>query len=125
MSKWANDSVLDALLSKVATGDIMTICSAQPADRTEAVTTYALADVAMTPGGGAGDYTLADGDTSGRKVTMSQKADIPIDADGTANHVAICDATDLLYVTTCTPQALTSGGTVTVPAWKIEVADPA
>jgi hypothetical protein len=29
----------------------------------------------------------------------------------------------LLYVTTCTSQSLTSGGTVTVPAWDIEIAD--
>jgi hypothetical protein len=33
-------------------------------------------------------------------------------------------ASALLYVTTCTSQALTAGNTVTVPAWDIEIADP-
>lgn len=124
MAKWANDNMMDAALDYVATGNIMTVCSAQPTTRTEAVTTYALADIALTPGDGNGDFTIANGDVSGRKLTITQQADVNIDADGTATHVAICDGTNLLYVTTCTSQALTSGNTVTFPAWDIEVADP-
>lgn len=120
MAKWANDSVMDAALDKVATGTILTVCSAQPTTRTEAVTTYALADVVIS----GGDFTKANGDTSGRKVTVAQKASVAVDATGTATHIAVCDSTNLLYVTTCTSQALTSGNTVTVPAWKIEIADP-
>lgn len=125
MAKACHDDVIDAALDKVATGTILTVCSAQPTTRAEAVTTYALADVVMTAGDGNGDYTIVNGDTSGRKVTVAQQADIDIDTSGTATHVAICDATDLLYVTTCTSQAITSGGTVTVPAWDVEIADPA
>lgn len=121
MAKAANDSVMDAALDKVATSTILTVCSAQPTTRTEAVTTYALADVVID----GADFTKANGDTSGRKTTVAQQSSITIDTSGTANHVAICDATDLLYVTTCTSQALTAGGTVTVGAWDIEIADPA
>lgn len=124
MGKSANDSVMDAALDKIATGTIMTVCSAEPTTRTEAVTTYALADVTLTAGDGNGDFTIANGDTSGRKVTMTQQASITIDTTGTATHVAICDGTDLLLVTTCTSQALTSGGTVTVPAFDHEIGDP-
>jgi hypothetical protein len=124
MAKWANDNMMDAALDYVATGNIMTVCTAQPTTRTEAVTTYALADIALTPGDGNGDFTIANGDTSGRKLTIAQQADVPIDSSGTATHVAICDGTNLLYVTTCTSQSLTSGNTVTFPAWDIEVADP-
>lgn len=120
MAKFANDSVLDALLDKVATGTILTVCSAQPTTRTEAITTYKLADVVID----SGDFTKANGDTSGRKVTVAEQADIAVDSTGTATHVAICDGSTLLYVTTCTSQGLTSGNTVTVPAWDIEVADP-
>ena len=120
MSKFASDSVLDALLDKVATGTILTVCSTQPTTRTEAVTTYKLADVVTD----SGDFAKADGDTSGRKVTIAQQTDVPVDSNGTATHVAICDGSNLLYVTTCTSQVLTSGNTVTVPAWKIEVSDP-
>lgn len=120
MAKWSSDSVLDALLDKVATGTILTVCSAQPTSRSEAVTTYALADVSLS----GGDYTKADGDVSGRKVTIAQQDDIPVDNNGTATHVAVCDGSNLLYVTTCTSQVLTAGNTVTVPNWDIEVADP-
>ena len=120
MAKFANDIVMDAALDLIATGTIMTACSAQPTNRTEAVTTYALADVTLA----GGDYTKANGDSSGRKVTIAQKSNVTIDTTGTANHVAICDGTNLLLVTTCTSQALTAGGTVTFPAFKDEIADP-
>ncbi len=120
MAKSASDAVLDALLDKVATGTILTVCSAEPTTRTEAVTTYKLADETMS----SGDYSKANGDTSGRKLTVAQQADVPVDSNGTATHVAICDGSNLLYVTTCTSQVLTAGNTVTVPAWKIEVSDP-
>ncbi|HET8708938.1 MAG TPA: hypothetical protein VFL85_01515 [Candidatus Saccharimonadales bacterium] len=124
MAKAANDSVLDALLAKIATATSLTVCSAQPTTRTEAVTTYKLADVTLTAGDGNGDFTIANGDTSGRKVTVAIQSDIAIDASGTATHVALCDASSLLFVTTCTSQALTASNTVTVPAWDIEVGDP-
>jgi hypothetical protein len=120
MAKWANDLVMDAALDKVATGTILTVCNAQPTTRVEAVTTYKLADVIID----GTDFTKADGDTSGRKVTVAQQADVPVDTSGTATHIAICDATILLLVTTCTGQALTAGNTVTVPAFDDEIADP-
>lgn len=120
MAKSVHNDVLDAALDEIATATIMTACNAEPTSRTEAVTTYALADVTMA----GGDFTNADGDTSGRKVTVAQKASVTVDTTGTANHVALCDASVLLYVTTCTSQALTAGNTVTFPAWDIEIADP-
>ena len=120
MAKFATDAVLDALLDKVATGTILTVCSAQPTTRTEAVTTYKLADVVVD----SGDFSKADGDTSGRKVTVAQQTDVPVDSNGTATHVAICDGSNLLYVTTVTSQVLTLGNSISIPAWTITVADP-
>lgn len=124
MGKVTNDAVYDAALDKIATGNILTVCSAEPSNRTEAVSTYALADVALTPGNGNGDYVISNGDISGRKVRIAQQTDIDIDTSGTATHVAICDDSIVLEVTTCTSQALTSGGTVTVPAYDSEFTDP-
>lgn len=125
MAKYVLPAVLDAALNEVAKGTILTVCSAQPTTHAEATATYALADVALTSGTGAGaDFVLANGDVSGRKLTVTTQSDIPVDTAGTANHVAVCDATRLLYVTTCTAQALTAGNTVTVPAWDIEIANP-
>lgn len=123
MAKWANDTVMDTGLAVVATGTVLHVCTSQPADRAAAIAA-SLADVSMTVGAGNGDYTLANGDTSGRKLTVEQQTNVPVDATGNATHVAIIDGTDLLYVTTCTPQILTAGNTVTVPAWDIEIADP-
>jgi hypothetical protein len=122
MAKAAADAVLDGLLDVVATATAMIACSAQPTTYTEAVTTYALADVVMS----GGDFTKANGDTSGRKVTVASKSGVTVDTSGTATHVALVNTTSstLLYVTTCTSQALTASNTVTFPAWGIEVADP-
>lgn len=127
MAKWASDSVMDAALGYVDDCTLLTVCSAQPTTYAEASSTYKLADVVMTAGAGNGDYTLANGDTSGRKLSVLQQANMDIDSSGTATHVAlsISGSSTLVYVTTCTSQALTAGGTVTVPAWDIEIADPA
>jgi hypothetical protein len=122
LAKIVHDDVLDGAWDVLDQGDIQTVCAGQPTTRTEAITTFKLADVAMTPNT---DYTKANGDTSGRKVTMAAKSAVPVDTSGTADHLAICDGTRLLYVTTCTSQVLTSGNTVNIPAWKAEIADPA
>jgi hypothetical protein len=120
MAKWANDSVMDAALDVVATGTILTVCSTQPTTRTEAVTTYKLADVVID----SGDFAKANGDTSGRKLTIASQTSVAVDTSGTAAHIAVCDGTNLLYVTTCTSQVLTAGNVLTIPAWKIEISDP-
>lgn len=116
---------MDGALDVIATATRMIACSAQPTTYTEANATYALADVTMA----GGDFTKANGDTSGRKVTMGAKSGVLIDASGTATHVALVRVSDstLVYVTTCTSQALTANGsnTVNFPAWDIEIADPA
>lgn len=123
MAKAAPNSTIDAMLAEIATATRLVVCSGEPANFA-GIAAVALADVTLTAGDGNGDYTIADGDTSGRKITIAQQADIPIDSTGTATHVTLDDGTDLIYVTTCTSQALTSGGTVTAPAWDVEVADP-
>lgn len=121
MAKSVHDTVLDGAFDVLDQANLMTVCSSEPTTRTEAVTTFKLADVAMTVNS---DYTKANGDTNGRKVTVAAKSAVPIDTSGTATHVALVDGTNLLYVTTCTSQALTSGGTVDFPAWDVEIADP-
>lgn len=123
MAKLVDDTVLDAAINAIknATGLTQILCSAQPTTRTEAVTTYALADVALA----AGDVIAANGDTSGRKGTIAAKTGVAVDTGGTGNHVALVSSTLLLYVTTCTSTAVSGGGgTVDFGSWKIEIADP-
>lgn len=126
MAKSVHNDVLDGALNIIKNNCTrMTVCSAEPTTYTEGNATYALADVTMA----ATDFTNADGDTSGRKTTVAAKSSVLIDTSGTATHVALLDVsnTKLLYVTTCTSQALTANGsnTVNFPAWDIEIADPA
>lgn len=123
MPKWANDAVMDAALDVTATGTRLFVCTGQPTDYANAVS-LALATHVLT----SGDFTKANGDTSGRKVTVAAQSGLLIDASGTATHIAIGRAGDttLLIVTTCASQALTANGenTVNVPAFDEEIADP-
>ncbi len=121
MAKSVADAVLDGASDIVAQSDFQYVCNAEPTTYAEASATFALADVAMVP---VTDYTKANGDTDGRKVTMAAKAGVNIDATGTATHLALTDGVVLVYVTTCTSQVLTSGNTVDIPVWDIEFADP-
>lgn len=123
MSKWANDTALDAYLNYIADNgaqlDVVSDTST-PTDLTNS-----LASTSLTTGTGGADYSISDGDTNGRKLTVAQQADISIGTSGEANHIVISDgAGTLLLVTTCTTQSLTSGSTVTVPSFDDEIADP-
>ncbi|HIP71865.1 MAG TPA: hypothetical protein EYH05_10780 [Anaerolineae bacterium] len=121
MAKSVHNDVIDDGLNVIKNNaNLMIACSAEPTTRTEAVTTYALADIAMV----AGDFTIADGDVNGRKLTVAAKSGALVDASGDATHIALVDATRLLFVTTCTPQTLTAGNTVNYPAWDVEISDP-
>ena len=125
MAKFTPDAVLDQIADYIiANATRLVVCSTQPTTYTEANATFALADVTID----SGDFTKANGDVSGRKVTVAAQNGVLIDASGTALHVALLNVsgTELLYVTTCTSQALTANGsnTVNVPAWDIEIADP-
>lgn len=123
MGKSLSDVVLDGTLD-LAAGDQISACSAEPTTYTEAVVTFKLAISTSVPGG---DFVNADGDTSGRKMTVAEQAATDIDSTGTANHVAITNlsGTLLKVVTTTTAQLLTSGGTVDISTFKLENADPA
>lgn len=122
MAKQAPDATIDSMFLYIDDCDRMYVCSAEPANYA-GIAAVTLATVTMTP---TTDYTKANGDTSGRKCTIAAKSGQSVTATGTATHIALALVSDttLRYVTTCTSQALTSGNTVSIPAWKIEIADP-
>lgn len=119
MTKLLDNDVFDAALDEFATVTAIHVCATAPANHA-GISAVSLADVTVD----GSDYTNADGDTSGRKVTVGQQADVPIDATGTADHIAGTDGTTLLFLTECASQALTMGGTVTIPAFDAEFTDP-
>jgi len=120
MAKSVANDVLDAALGEIATSTTLTVCSADPVNYAGiAAVTLAASTVA------GGDFTIADGTTSGRKTTVGEQAAVSITASGDATHVVLDDGTTMLYGTTAPTQTLTSGGTVTVAAWAVELQDPA
>lgn len=122
MGKSLGDDTLDGALNIVknnATRQVL--CSAEPANYA-GVAAVTLATQIID----SSDFTgPADGDTSGRKLTVNEQTGVSISSTGTANHVAYTNGTDTLYaVTTITGQSVTSGNTATVGAHDIEIADP-
>lgn len=126
MAIFAPDSTLDGMLDYIANNCTrVTICSTQPTTFAEGNSTYALADVTVTAGNGSGDFVIANGDTSGRKLTLLQQTGVTVDTTGSAQHIALLDVTNsaLLAVTTCTTQSVTSGNTATINAFDLELRD--
>lgn len=124
MAKSVHNDVLDGALNVIKNNCTrQTLCNAEPTTYTQGNATFALADVTMA----SGDFTIADGASSGRKATVAAKAGVAVDTTGTGNHLALLDVTNskLLYVTTCTAQGVSSGGTADIGSWVIEIADPA
>lgn len=108
---------IDGMLQLVE-GDALHVCSAQPATYLEATTTYNLATFVI-----GADYTLANGDTSGRKNTLAALSGASITSTGTATHASVTLAlgSELKLTTTTVSQLLTAGGTVDTSAFDHEI----
>jgi hypothetical protein len=121
MTKLANDLIMDAAFDfLIAEAERIIVATGDGGGVYANLAAITLADNAI------GTITKANGDTSGRKAIIPQHATVPIDASGTATHIHVVDdtGTRILLTTECTSQALTSGGTVTIPTWDEEIADP-
>lgn len=93
MTKLVPDTAIDLVLQWVDDSVAMHVCSAAPTTYTEATSTYNLGSVALTPGDGNGDFTIADGDIDGRKLTVSAQS-ITASGAGTATHIALVTTGD-------------------------------
>lgn len=125
MPKVVADAVLDAALNTIKNAAIrMAVCSSQPANYA-GIAAVRLAEATMA----SSDYTLSAGNSPsaglGRKMAMAAKNGVSVTATNTANFVVLHDNVSVMhYITTCSAQALTSGGTVNIPTWNIEIAGP-
>src|SRR4030042_1624869 len=88
MAKFLNDSVLDKALDLIATTSVVSICLSQPADFAGALGTASLGTV----GAAAGNFALANGDSSGRKITYGPGT-VVVGTTGTVSHVSFTIAT--------------------------------
>ena len=118
MGKLVHNDVLDAAFTELATSNGLCLNTAEPANRAAAISDNLMPEATPSFTG------PADGDSSGRKLTVDASNSNTADATGTASHVSLIDATVLMYVTTCTNQMITSGNTVNIGAWDVEIADP-
>lgn len=123
MAKFMHAGVADLMLLAVATASRVSVCSAQP-ESIAALSVLTLAQAEVEPGV-SGGYTLADGVVSGRRLIVGAKSGVPVVKSGEATHIVLDDGQDLLYGTVCDPQPVVYGGTVTIPAWDIEIRGPA
>jgi len=126
-----HNDVLDAALNYIKNNCTrITLCSAAPTSFDEANNEddgspegYKLAEHTVD----GDDFTVAAGDTSGRKLTLLQQTGVTACDTGTANHLAFLDvsSTKLLYVKElASSKALTESETYTLAANDIEIADP-
>lgn len=122
--KYASPDMLDASLSLVRMyADTMVVCSGQPKDYADAVGPLMIGSIAMSEkhynGPRQGAFAM-------RMLTVLRRTEVPVEKTSTADHIALCDSTSgrLLYVTTCYPQSVVKGNTMTVPEWDIEIGDP-
>ena len=123
-----DNSVLDGALNVLKNNVVkITVCSTQqPTTYTQATnsTDYMLAESSALS---STQFTVADSTVDGRKITMPQLTDLTVVKAGNAQHIACVSASSigtLYYVTTCSVMALTTSNLVTIPAWKIRIADP-
>lgn len=119
------DSVPDAALDKIATATTVHLCTGDPADRAGAISA-SVGNYTLTAGDGGGDYTIANGDTSGRKLTLAAQTGNNLTGSGTAAHLCFIDGSELLRkVALSATQVVTSGNPFTISSFVVlEIRDP-
>lgn len=135
MGKSCHDDYLDAALNYLKTyTDKLVLLSGAPAAYADTQADVddsglRLAEVAVD----SGDFTgPSDGETSGRKIIVNAQDAVEITGNETtgdteSNHYALIDTSEskILYVTTATAQTQSFGAEVDIPAFTIEIRDPA
>ena len=114
------DAALQVLIDD---GNRLDLCSQEPTNYTQATVTYSLGNKTSIT-----ISTIADGDVSGRKVTVSATSNGTVGSTGTATHYAISDTVGSQLLAAgelTTSQQVVSGNTFTSEAFDIEIPDPA
>lgn len=119
-----HDDVYDAALDKIATCTAVHACTSEPANHA-GIAAVSVGSYTLTAGDGNGDWTIANGDTNGRKITLGAQSGNNGTATGAANFMAFTDGTTLLCVIDGDGDTVNSGSPWTIAATKVfEFADP-
>jgi hypothetical protein len=117
---------MDAGLNNIANnGNILHICTVEPADY-PGIGAVSKGSVALITGDGMGDYTIADGAVSGRRLSLDAQTITP-SGSGIVTNLVIADTVSGLIkaITTCSPFGVTAGVPIEVDAYDIwEIRDP-
>jgi hypothetical protein len=118
------DAVFDAALAKLATCTAVHACTAEPANHA-GIAAVSLGSYTLTAGTGNGDWLIANGDTSGRKVTLLAQSGNNGTATGAADFMAFTDGSTLLSVIDGDGDTINSGSAWTIAATDVvEFRDP-
>lgn len=120
----ASDATLDGALDIIATCTAVHACSAEPANHA-GIAAVSLGSYTLTAGDGNGDWVIANGDVSGRKITLQAQSGNNGTATGAANFLAFTDGTTMHYTTAGDGDTINSGSAWTIAAYDVaEFADP-
>ena len=123
MAKLIPDAVIDVALTDIKTNtDEVHLCAGEPDDGDD-VAAHSLGHVDVD----SDDFTITDGDTSGRKITLGAQT-ISADANGDADHLVCLDTGSpytIKAITTIPTKTLASGTDYDVAAVDLwEIRDP-
>ena len=119
-----HDNVFDAALDEIATATAVHACTAEPANHA-GIAAVTVGNYTITAGAGNGDWTIANGDTSGRKITLGAQSGNNATGTGAADYLAFTDGTTLLCVIDGDGDTLNSGSPWTIAATDVvEFRDP-
>lgn len=124
MAKFIADVVTDLAAAKVATCTRVSITVGQPANFA-GIAAISQGSYVLTAGSGNGDWLIADGDVSGRKVTLLSQAGNNATGTGNTDHLAFDDGVTLLAVNTTVVEAVVIGEPFNIAALRVaEWRDP-
>lgn len=122
MAKKTSSGVKDGLLGYVSTNvERLVVTSAEPANHA-GVAAVTLGDIAFT----SANITGPTDNGTAREQSYNAMSAINVDASGNATHVCLVKdsaTAELLVVTTCPTQAVTSGNTMNTAAFIHAVAE--
>ena len=124
MAATAPDTTLDALLDKIALSTQVDACTSSPANFA-GISGVSVGNYTLTAGAGGASWTIANGDTSGRKLTLTAQSGNNGTGTGAANFLAYSDGATLHYVTDASGETINTGSPWTLASYDVaEVADP-
>lgn len=119
-----HDNVYDGALAILDNATAVHVCTAEPANHA-GIAAVTVGNYTLTAGTGNGDWLIANGDTSGRKLTLLAQSGNNATGTGAADCLAFTDGTTLLGVIDGDGETLNSGSPFTIAATDVlEIRDP-